>query len=188
MTTTFGKVEDFDAQGYVASQVVVLTEPIPLAMPARRGSPTQRMAQFLWVCAALWCLVMPRALVLCTGPHCQGSIEFVHAPGSCGDGDHASGGGCCAHAHSDDQSGERGDGDCAEPNGGGCSDVAVAIDEGPQPQRITFEFADAPLVPQLDTWLPYTPRLVAGTELTRTTGPPRADQRTQLLATTVLRV
>ncbi len=142
----------------------------------------------IWAVLLMLCLGLPRFLVVCTGPHCHGSIEFVHASGSCCQDHHEVEVGCAAHehAHGEDDGGDCGDGETAEPSRCGCTDVAFSIAEGPLPERITFEFHDAPAVDVVDSWLAYTPNAQPDSVLPPATGPPRTDQRTELLATTLL--
>lgn len=158
-----------------------------------RCSPTQqvhgRVGQILVLLSLLvLCLGLPRLLVVCSGPHCHGSIEFVHASGSCCQEHHEVEVGCGAHEHAqgDDDDGDYGEGDAAEPSRSGCTDVALSIAEGPLPERITFELLDAPATDLVDSWLVDPPSAQPATVLPPPTGPPRTDQRTELLATTVL--
>jgi len=157
---------------------------------SRLGSQVSRQIRQISILAVLLmlCLGLPRFLVVCSGPHCHGSIEFVHASGSCCQDHHEVEVGCGAHehAHGEDNGGDCGDGETAEPSRCGCTDVAFSIAEGPLPERITFEFHDAPAVDVVDSWLAYTPSAQPDTVLPPATGPPRTDQRTELLATTLL--
>lgn len=140
----------------------------------------------IWAVLLVFSLGLSQFLVVCTGPHCRGTIEFVHASGSCCQDHHEVQDGCGEHDHGDDDGGECGEGDSAEPSRCGCTDVAFAIDEGPLPARITFEFSDAPVVAVLDSCIAHSPSEQPATVLPPATGPPRTDQRTELLATTVL--
>ena len=114
---------------------------------SRLGSQVSRQIRQISILAVLLmlCLGLPRFLVVCSGPHCHGSIEFVHASGSCCQDHHEVEVGCGAHEqdHGDDDGGDCGEGDAAEPSRCGCTDVAFSIAEGPLPERITFEFHDA---------------------------------------------
>lgn len=139
----------------------------------------------IWSVLFVLCLGLTRFLVVCTGPHCQGSVEFVHASGSCCQDHHEVQGGCSEHDHGDDHD-DCGEGDSAEPGRCGCTDVAFAIGEGPLPERITFESSDAPVVAVLGAWPTYSPSEPHVAVLPPATGPPRTDQRTELLATTLL--
>lgn len=137
----------------------------------------------IWAVLLVLCLGLPRFLVVCTGSHCQGSVEFVHAPGSCCEDHHEVPDGCRECEHDD---GDCGGGDSVEPSRCGCTDVALVIDEGPLPERLTFEFSDAPVIAVLDSWPAYSPSEQRVAVLPPATGPPRTDQRTELLATTLL--
>lgn len=154
------------------------------------GRQVSRQARQISIWAVLFvlCLGLPRFLVVCTGPHCQGSVEFVHAPGSCCQDHHEVSDGCSEHEHGDNDAdgGDCGEGESAEPSRCGCTDVAFVIDEGPLPERITFEFSDAPVVAVLDVSPAYSPSEQRAAVLPPATGPPRTDQRTELLATTLL--
>lgn len=140
----------------------------------------------IWAVLFMLCLGLPRLLVVCTGPHCQGSIEFVHASGSCCEDHHEVQGGCGEHDHGEDDRRDCGEGDSVESGGCGCVDIALSIGEGPLPERVTFEFHAASVVAVVDSWLGYKPREQFVMELPPSTGPPRTDQRTELLATTLL--
>jgi len=140
----------------------------------------------IWSVLFVICLGLPRLLVVCTGPHCHGSVEFVHASGSCCQDPHAVEVGCGPHEHEHGDEGECGDPESAEPSGCGCTDVAFSLGEGPLPERITFEFHESPAADVADSWLAYTPTAQPATVLPPATGPPRTDQRTELLATTLL--
>jgi hypothetical protein len=157
---------------------------------SRLGRQVSRQARQISIWAVLFvlCLGLPRFLVVCTGPHCQGSVEFVHAPGSCCQDHHEVPDGCSGHEHGDNDAdgGDCGEGESAEPSRCGCTDVAFVIDEGPLPERITFEFSDAPVVAVIDSWPDYRPTEHLAAALPPATGPPRTDQRTELLATTLL--
>lgn len=54
-------------------------------VPKRPQSPHSRLVRpiVIWAALLVLCLGLPHQLVLCTGPHCHGTIEFVHASGSC---------------------------------------------------------------------------------------------------------
>jgi len=157
---------------------------------SRLGSLVSRQVRqiSIWAVLVVICLGLPRFLVVCTGPHCHGSVEFVHASGSCCEDHHEVQGSCGAHDHDrgDHDDGDCGGGDSALPGRCGCTDIAFAIEEGPLPERISFEFHDAPAVDVVDSWLAYTPSTQPATVLPPATGPPRTDQRTELLATTLL--
>jgi len=140
----------------------------------------------IWAVLVMLCLGLPRFLVVCSGPHCHGSIEFMHASGSCCQDYHEVEVGCSEHDHGDDEGGDCGEGDSAQSSCGGCTDVAFAIDEGPLPEKVTFEFGDAPLLAVVDSGHTFSPRTQPATVLPPATGPPRTDQRTELLATTLL--
>lgn len=142
----------------------------------------------VWVVLFVLCLGIPRCLVVCTGPHCQGSIEFVHASGSCCKDHHDLQGSCSVpeHGHRDHDESDCGEGESAAPSRCGCTDVAFSVAYGPLTERIAFEFHDSPAVDVVDSWIAYTPSAQPAPVLPPATGPPRTDQRTELLATTLL--
>ena len=142
----------------------------------------------IWAILVVLCLGLPRFLVVCNGPHCHGSIEFVHVSGSCCQDHHEVEVGCRDHAHDhDDHDGDgRGEGDRAQPGRGGCTDIAFAIEEGPVPERYKVDFHDGALVDVVAAWLAFTPSVRVATVRPPATGPPRTDRRTDLLATTLL--
>ena len=159
---------------------------------SRPGSQVSRQVRriSIWAVLLVICLGLPRFLVICTGPHCHGSVEFVHASGSCCRDQHEVEVGRHSHDHDHDHDhgdeGDSGERESAEPRRCGCTDVAFSIAEGPLPERITFEFHDSPAVDVVDSWLAGTPRAQLATVLPPATGPPRTDRRTELLATTLL--
>lgn len=155
-------------------------------MSAIPGSIARRAAQLLWVAFALWCLVPLRFLVICTGPHAQGSVEFAHAAGSCCGDHHEAHDGCGDDHRVGDSDGGNVHGDHAESSRGRCWDVPLAIDEGPLPERVTIDLHSDLVVAVLEAWCSGS--LQAWFEAVRppATGPPRTDQRTELLATTLL--
>lgn len=145
----------------------------------------------IWSVLLVLCLGLQRLLVVCSGPHCHGSIEFAHASGSCCEDHHGVQGSCDERDHGSRDHGadEDGDGDVGEsvaPGPCGCTDVPVAIEEGPLPEGIVFEFHDIPAITGIDSWFAYVPSPQAATVQPPATGPPRTDRRTQLLATTLL--
>ena len=155
---------------------------------SRLGSQVSRQVRQISIWAVLFviCLGLPRFLVVCNGPHCHGSVEFVHASGSCCKDHHELRSSCGTHDHDHGDEGDCGEGESAEPGRHNCTDVAFSIAEGPLPERITFEFHDGPAVDVVDSWIAYSPSAQPAPVLPPATGPPRTDQRTELLATTLL--
>lgn len=145
-------------------------------------------------------------LVLCTGPHCHGALEWAHASGACCAGHHArsapvpeqaatavdSHRGCCGdHYHERDPGDERGgderEDDTLRADHHGCHDVPLALDEGPLPERSQLG-AELALLPPA-TWPTFVPPPRADTVvLPPTTGPPRPSRLLACLDTTVLQL
>jgi hypothetical protein len=140
----------------------------------QRLSPVKSATRLaVWVVLLVLCLGTTRSLVICTGPHCEGRIEVLHAGGS-----------CCEHAH--DQDADDSHGPAISEGCGRCVDVALGIGVGPVPERLSLD-EEAPCC-----WLPATsvvprsPDLHAVVLQPPATGPPRTDQRTGLRASTLL--
>lgn len=139
-----------------------------------------------WLVALVLCLGLPRFLVVCSGPHCLGNVEFAHAKGSCCDGHHSD--------RSIAGSGPRSHGEAPAPGedsitaqGCGCSDVPLAFEQGPLPSRFAGNLGN----PETVTCVSAHTAIHAASEVRSVhvppaTGPPRTDSRTALLATTVL--
>lgn len=155
---------------------------------SRLGSQVSRQVRqtSIWAVLLVICLGLPRFLVVCNGPHCHGSVEFVHASGSCCNDHHELRSSCGTHDDDHGDEGDCGEGESAEPGRHNCTDVAFSIAEGPLPERITFEFHDGPAVDVVDSWIAYSPSVQPAPVVPPATGPPRTDQRTELLATTLL--
>jgi len=157
----------------------------------------------IWAALLVLCCGLPHQLVLCTGPHCHGVVEWVHASGSCCAGHHegvvdaaAAGAaaadshrGCCAEHGSDhdhDPGDERED-DSLRADHHGCHDVPLAIDEGPLPERAQLG-AELALLPPA-TWPMFVPPPRANAALLPpTTGPPRPSRLLACRSTTVLQL
>ncbi|MBL8736454.1 MAG: hypothetical protein JNL12_08525 [Planctomycetes bacterium] len=169
--------------------------------------PHSRLRHFarplvIWAALLVLCCGLPRQLVLCTGPHCHGVIEWVHASGTCCAGHHersahpvsseatAAGShrGCCGDHHHDHERGgyERED-DTLRADHHGCHDVPLALDEGPLPERTQLG-AELALLPPA-TWPTFVlaPRAHAAL-LPPTTGPPRPSRLLACRSTTVLQL
>lgn len=150
-------------------------------------SPRARHAIVLALALVIF-LGFPRLLVVCSGPHCADRIQLLHATGSCcGDELTADGDGDCASPH-DSHSGSLPSDDEEQvlPAGCGCTDVPLAIDEGPAPEPPHFVVNATTAIASV-AWQPIAV-LTEGTPLALPppTGPPRTDQRIELLATTLL--
>lgn len=156
----------------------------------------------IWSVLLVLSLGLPRLLVVCKGPYCHGSIEFVHAPGSCCD-DHqdleCSGvehgcsergviarGGAAEHGADAHDAAGTADGDTVAAGPRRCTDVPLGLEDGPLPDRMVFEFDAVPGLAGADSWGVCLAAAEDAPVSQPATGPPRADRRTQLLATTVL--
>lgn len=180
-----------------------------LTLPARYRPvvptrPASRLRQFarplgIWAALLVLCLGLPHQLVLCTGPHCHGVIEFVHASGSCCAEHHdrsgnapaqdttaASHHGCCG-AHDHDRGGDEREDDELRPDRHGCHDVPLALDEGPLPERTPLVAELAALPPAAWPLPGRAPRERAAL-LPPSTGPPRPSHLLACLETTVLQL
>ena len=146
----------------------------------RASRPTRQTS--VWAILVVLGLSFSRFLVVCTGPHCHGTVEFAHAPGSCCQDHHEILDGRSEHDHG----GDCDDDDAAKPSRCGCIDATLAIDEGPLPERFRFGFSDTPMVAVSEAWPEDPPSEQRATVLPPATGPPRTDHRTELLATTLL--
>jgi hypothetical protein len=135
------------------------------------------LAAFVTALAVL-CLGLPRMLVVCTGPHCDARVQFAHAQG-----------GCCDHDHEDaasaDPDGDGPEGPCCEDHGH-CVDQALGIGVGPLPERVGVDREPPPRAQVATTAPPPGPEVEGTVMRPPTTGPPRPDPRTALLASTVL--
>jgi hypothetical protein len=145
----------------------------------RRTTWTRLAALAVIVALAVLCLGLPRMLVVCTGPHCDGRIQLAHAQGS-----------CCDHEHDDAAPSDGPDGDepgapCCDDDGR-CIDLALAIGIGPLPERTGIDREAPPRVQAEPPALPRLPAAALAVLRPHATGPPRADRRTALLASTIL--
>lgn len=140
-------------------------------------STTQVLA---WAVLLVLSLGLPRLLVVCTGPQCDSQIEFVHASS-----------GCCGHDH---DSVEVDDGEVPAEDGGeairdghgDCVDVALEIGMGPLPQRVALDTVSPVCLPPAACFVPRSLPALAAEVRPPPAGPPRTDQRTELLASTLL--
>jgi hypothetical protein len=148
----------------------------------------------LWVALVLQGLGVSRALVVCNGAHCENRVQFRHASGSCCDHAVAAATSARAPAHGSSHAGCCHD-DCGgaagermAPQCGRCVDTPLAVaDEFPphKGDRFGDDAALPAAAPQRTVIARDEGEAVA---LPPATGPPRADRRTELLATTVLRL
>lgn len=143
----------------------------------------------IWAIVLVQCSGISRALVVCTGPHCDSRVEFLHPAGACCDDSHEVIDGCAGHQHGDDE--ERGrnrDGgdQSEEPGPCGCTDVPVAIDDDAVPERLTPAAGDSSAMAVFEPMPTIVAHEYCECELPPPTGPPRVDRRIELLATTVL--
>lgn len=133
----------------------------------------------MWACLLMLLAWVPGRFVVCIGPNCDNRIEFAHV-------------GCCdcdslADAHEARDPGTPNPLPIQSGRGCGCKDVALSLGLGPTPKRWTGDNPDAPLAC-------LVPPAVAAMGVTApnrcvcrpSTGPPRVDRRTELLASTVL--
>jgi hypothetical protein len=128
--------------------------------------------------AACWILLVillgiSRFFVVCTGPHCDGAIEFAH-------GDAA----CCEHDH--DEASPHDHGDPVACGSHGCIDLALGILTAPPPGRARPESEQAPAVVAAAAPAALRSRRGAAALRWPTTGPPRPDHLAELRASTVL--
>lgn len=169
----------------------------------------------IWAALLVLCLGLPHQLVLCTGPHCGGALEFVHASGACCASHHerserapardavvtTASCGCCDHGDRHLDGGERdgGERDGGDPDGGdpdgdslcqdhhGCHDLPLAVDEGPLPERSELAAAVAQLPPAC--WSPMLPMPREAVQLPPpATGPPRPPDLLVCRSTIVLQL
>lgn len=140
----------------------------------------------IWTVVVMFCVGLPRLLVVCTGPNCHGRLELLHSQGSWLHHLHENAAGVCQHHQSSGDGVLRDDGNPTQSSDGGCTDVAYMIDEGPLPERLTLESGDVPLFAGLWPFPCMAPRLRNSTVIPFATGPPRPDPRTELLASTLL--
>lgn len=168
---------------------------------SKHAFKTKAAQMVIWIGLMVLALGLPRFLVVCNGPHCDGHIELTHRSGSCCDREH--------QAHADDERaheetahrdaclpdegcehqgcGERdADGDRACQGHRGCVDVALGLDTGPLPERVVLEHDDPPCAVAIDGVAPARLRFATTVVRPPPTGPPRIDQRTALRASTVL--
>lgn len=128
-----------------------------------------------WGVLLVLALGLPRLLVVCTGPHRDSRIEFVHQNGTCG------------HDHEGEDDAAVGDrGVVAREGHDGCVDLALDIDTGPLPQRVVFDPPSPSCLPAAASLVPESLPPLAAAVRPPTTGPPRTDQGTELLASTRL--
>lgn len=144
-------------------------------------SPTAPKSRVLrqviaWAALLVLTLGLPRLFVICVGPHGDAHVAVLHTSG-----------GCCAHDGAEGEGSDL-DGDVVIADHGGCVDVALGVDTAPLPkakgvdlqhQTCTFAFPPVAAADQATSSTDWRPP---------STGPPRVDRRTALLATTVLRL
>jgi len=136
----------------------------------------------IWAVLLVLSLGVQRLFVVCTGAQCTSRVELAHATGSCGAHAH----GCCAGHEETKVRDEADPGERAAPGHGHCVDVALGIAIGPLPKAVHLDAGSPPcraLAPAF-----HQPDRNVATDAVRppTTGPPRTDQRTGLLASTLL--
>lgn len=172
-------------------------------VPARPESRLRHFARplVIWAALLVLCCGLPHQLVLCTGPHCHGVIEWVHASGSCCVGHHersanpvspeatavGSHRGCCGDHDHDRAHGDEREDDTLRADHHGCHDVPLALDEGPLPERTELG-AELALLPPA-AWPTSVPAPRDDAELLPpTTGPPRPSRLLACRSTTVLQL
>lgn len=120
----------------------------------------------------------------CTEPNAVSSKATATAPSEVGTAS------CCSCCNDDDADSSRGQGD-GENGGetcpGCCIDLAIAIDEAPMPQPVRAPDSQQQIVAILPDAALHVSSAVAARFARPDTGPPRTDQRTELIATTILR-
>lgn len=176
------------------------------AVSTRHERPLHRLTRpiVIWAALLVLCLGLPHQLVLCTGPHCDGALEFVHASGACCASHHERSEpapvreavvvapcGRCDHgdSHQDCERREDGDpdGDALRQGHHGCHDLPLAVDEGPLPKRSELAAAVAQLPPAC--WSPMPPMPREAVQLPPpATGPPRPPELLVCRSTIVLQL
>lgn len=135
----------------------------------------------------MFCTSLLRFLVVCSGPHCQESVEFAHAGDVCCRD--AIGHAAHGHGAATADTADAGDPAPVEPAASpcGCVDSPCAVDLGPLPQRAVCP--DLQVGATAFAWIDWSAPPSTGHERTGpppATGPPRGDRRTTLRLTTVL--
>jgi hypothetical protein len=151
-----------------------------------------------------------RLFVVCDGPHCASAVEFVHSSSICCEAEHEEHAVVSLRDHSSIELASREHAGCGEAAGEhlehlgsdapgaapllcfdheGCSDAALSAGIGPLPKSIRFDPACEKLSAEL---LPSFLLLLHSEESSGIYGsklePPRREQISKLLATTILRV
>lgn len=121
-------------------------------------------------------LGLPRLLVLCSGPHCDQRIEFAHH------GRHR------AEPEQHGHGGATGSGDSACADHDDCTDRALGegLVPAPLPRTVVLPPHDLSCPVTTPPVLEELPRWSAQVRHQPATGPPRLDQRTELIASTLL--
>lgn len=146
---------------------------------------TQQLSRALvWASMLVVLLSLPRFLVVCVGPHCERKLELVHASGD-----------CCAHqgaAGSGDTTVDAHDDEDESPSLSDqhpCTDQALNLGCGPTPKPFSKDIGEHPELGLLPAPVVRFPSAQPDVVFTPpTTGPPRVDDRTARLSTTVLRL
>lgn len=188
------------ATGTISCPLGIAADHDPVVFPRTTWLQPRAALALALVALVVLCLGLGRALVVCTKPCCGGHVKLTRACEAQSTAsamaksaeaksaeDRVEGCACCA-AHRDrgerEGEGERhGGGDC-----GSCVHVALGVELGLPPAPIDVP-ADGAVFDWLD--LPaLAPRLVVSRIAAHppSTGPPRCDRRTALLASTVLRI
>ena len=136
-----------------------------------------------WMVLVVLALGLSRFLVVCSGPHCDGQIKIAGLRGSCCEHELRDSH-CCEHEQSEAPEDDRGEvvseGECD------CTDAGLGIGTGPLPERVSLDHDSQPCFQPVDLVLPESPHAHGVALRPPTTGPPRTDQRTALLASTLL--
>lgn len=127
-----------------------------------------------WAALLVLTLGLPRLFVICVGPHGGAHVEVVHASGA-----------CCAH-DAERRAPADVDGDAIDDDHRGCTDVALGLGTAPLPKAVSVDLEQQSyaMVFGFDV-TDDRPDTTAGLR-PPSTGPPRPDRRTLLLASTVL--
>ena len=132
---------------------------------------------------AVWTLL----LIALLGPHTPWSVCLT---GKCNHPiavDVTAAGEVCSCCHHEKKPGKCGTGENGAGCPGCCIDLAMAIDEAPLPTPVTVPDLDPGIVAILPAAVPAPSCAKAARYAGLDTGPPRTDQRTDLIATTILR-
>lgn len=150
-----------------------------VSAPSNRKTVVSLTLALAWVATLVFCLGVPRFVVVCNGPHCDSRVEIAHDESA-----------CCERTHADaDHDAADHDDEFPGPRAGSdheCSDAAFVIGNGPLPRAVGIE---------LDATGAIVPPPIAAHDDARApcialrppaAGPPQDEQRLRQLETVVL--